>query len=460
MRRELSKSEVNLGPTRIVALAFLTLIVLGTALLMLPISASSGDATDVVSALFTATSATCLTGLIVVDTATHWSAFGQIVVLSLIQLGGFGIMSLTSLAGMLLTGRIGLRSRLNASAEGRTLSPADVRRTIIATLVLTAVMEVAVACFLTFRFALGYDMSVGRAIYEGIFHSISAFNNAGFGLRSDNLIPYVGDAWIILPISASLVIGGLGFPVLSELLGRARNWLRRGEVVEDRKTERLSVTAKVTLIGTAILLTAGIAMVAVLEWNWALAELSTKEKVFGAFFQGVTPRTAGFNSVDYADFHPTTLMGTDILMFIGGGSAGTAGGLKITTFAVLVAAIVAEFRSREVCTINQRSIDPSVVRQALAVAFAGITVVIIGIGALRILEPAINGDFIVFEVISAFATSGLSTGITAELSTPSKLILCFIMYFGRVGPITLVTALGTRKVAARFQYPKERPFIG
>ena len=454
------KKEVKLRPTQFVAIAFFLLISFGTAVLMLPVSGANGDATDFVSALFTATSATCLTGLVVVDTATHWSTFGQVVILLLIQLGGFGIMSLASLAGMLLTGRLGLRSSMNASAEGRVLSPADVRKTLIATLLFTAIIEVAVACFLTARFAAGYHMSFGRAVYEGIFHSISAFNNAGFGLRTDNLIPYVGDALIILPIAASLIIGGLGFPVLAELFMRARNWWREGRFIEDRKTKRLSVTARVTLIGTALLITGGFAMVAILEWNWALAGMSWQDKLLAAFFQGVTPRTAGFNSMDYSEFHPTTLMGTDILMFIGGGSAGTAGGMKITTFAVILGAMWAEFRNREVCSIGERTIDNSVVRQALTVAMAGVAVVTVGIGALRILNPQFNGDFVTFEVISAFATSGLSTGITPHLTSASKLILCFIMYFGRIGPITLVAALGTKAVAARYQFPKERPFIG
>ncbi|WP_439647814.1 potassium transporter TrkG [Corynebacterium kalidii] len=454
--RDLRIPQVRLSPAQAVAVGFLALIAVGTVVLSLPVASSSGDGTDLVSSLFTVTSAVTMTGLVVVDTGSHWSGLGQVVILSLIQIGGFGIMSVTSLAGMLLTGRIGLRSRLFTRAENRSLNTGDIGRTVLATLLITVVCEATVTVITAARFASAYGMPLPRACWEGLFHAVSAFNNAGFGLRSDSLVPYVGDAWIILPLAAALMLGGLGFPVIAELWGRLRATVRRTPY----RLRRLSVTTRVTVTGTAVLVVAGVGMVAALEWNNTLAGLPTGTRLLAAFFQGVTPRTAGFNSLDYGEFHPVTLMGTDLLMFIGGGSAGTAGGVKITTVAVLVAAIVAEVRGQRVATIGHRSISQPVVRQALTVAAVSVALVVAAVGTVRLLEPQFTGDQVTFEVVSAFATVGLSTGITADLGTASQLVLCALMYLGRIGPVTLVVALAARNSARRFTYPEERPFIG
>ncbi|MGJ0184024.1 TrkH family potassium uptake protein [Corynebacterium glyciniphilum] len=436
---------------------FLGLIAAGTVVLTLPAASASGVGTGMLPALFTATSAVTLTGLAVVDTGSHWSGLGQVTVLSLIQLGGFGIMSLTSLAGMLLTGRIGLRSRLFARAENRSLNTGDIGRTLISTLLITVICETVVASVTAVRFMMSYGMSAPRAGWEGLFHAVSAFNNAGFGLRSDSLVPYVGDAWIILPLAAALVLGGLGFPVISELWNRAWDGVRRRS---RRGMGRLSVTTRVTVVGTGVLIVLGVTMVTILEWDNTLAGLPVGTRLLAGFFQGITPRTAGFNSLDYGEFHPTTLMGTDLLMFIGGGSAGTAGGIKITTAAVLLAAIVAEVRGQRVTTIGHRTISQPVVRQALTVAVVSVMLVVVAVGALRLLDPGFTSDQVTFEAVSAFATVGLSTGITADLSSPSQVVLCVLMYLGRIGPVTLVVALAARNSARRFDYPEERPFIG
>ncbi|MEJ6549956.1 potassium transporter TrkG [Corynebacterium sp. USCH3] len=436
---------------------FLGLIAAGTVVLTLPAASASGVGTGMLPALFTATSAVTLTGLAVVDTGSHWSGLGQVTVLSLIQLGGFGIMSLTSLAGMLLTGRIGLRSRLFARAENRSLNTGDIGRTLISTLLITVICEAVVASVTAVRFMMSYGMSAPRAGWEGLFHAVSAFNNAGFGLRSDSLVPYVGDAWIILPLATALVLGGLGFPVISELWNRVRDRVRRRS---RRGMGRLSVTTRVTVVGTGVLIVLGVTMVTILEWDNTLAGLPVGTRLLAGFFQGITPRTAGFNSLDYGEFHPTTLMGTDLLMFIGGGSAGTAGGIKITTAAVLLAAIVAEVRGQRVTTIGHRTVSQPVVRQALTVAVVSVMLVVVAVGALRLLDPGFTSDQVTFEAVSAFATVGLSTGITADLSSPSQVVLCVLMYLGRIGPVTLVVALAARNSARRFDYPEERPFIG
>lgn len=449
-----------LGPAQLTALGFLALILAGAALLSLPFASADGTATPPMDALFTATSATTLTGLVTVDTGSHWSLAGQVIVIALIQVGGLGIMSITSLTGMLLTGRVKLRARYSTAAEGRPILEGGVRRTLVATLLLTLAFEALVAVILAVRFATTYDMTPLRAAWEGVFHAISAFNNAGFGLRSDNLISYNTDGWILLPLAGALMIGGLGYPVLSELVRRGRERVRgrmKGTPVSSR---RLSITTRMTLKGTTFLVVSAMLLIALLEWRGFLAGMPLRTKWLNAFFSGVTPRTAGFNSIDYADAHPITLMVTDIYMFIGGGSAGTAGGIKVTTAMVLLAAMAAEFRGRSATTVGHRTVPKSVVRQAMTVAAAGIGAVTAGVATLRICDPQFTADQVNFEVISAFATTGLSTGITADLSTPSQLALCLLMYLGRVGPFTLVAALALRNVSRRFDYPTERPFIG
>lgn len=449
-----------LRPAQLTAAGFLALILAGTFLLCLPFASADGSLTSPMEALFTATSATSLTGLVVVDTGSHWSIWGQVIVLALIQTGGFGIMSITSLTGMLLSGRVKLRSRYSTAAEGRPILEGGVRSTLKATLALTLTFEAIVGIILFFRFLTTYGMPLRTAAWEAVFHSISAFNNAGFGLRPDSLISYNHDALILLPLAGALMIGGLGYPTLSELVRRGRERLRARLKGTPVSSQRMTVTTRMTLWGTAFLVVSGMFLVAALEWRGFLSEMPTSQKWLNAFFSGVTPRTAGFNSIDYADAHPITLMVTDVYMFIGGGSAGTAGGIKVTTAIVLLAAMWAEFRGRAATTVGHRTVPKSVVRQAMTVAAAGTGAVTLGVAALRIFDPEFTADQVSFEVISAFATSGLSTGITASLSTPSQLVLCLLMFLGRVGPFTLVAALATRNVVRRFDYPTERPFIG
>lgn len=419
---------------------------------MLPISAVGDEWTPFLPAFFTATSAVSLTGLVVEDTGTYWKPFGQAVILLLIQLGGMGIMSLASLSGMIITGKVSLRARRTGAAEGRPMAAGGVRRTLIFTLLFTVTAETAIAVVLTLRFFFGYHHSFGRSVWEGVFHAVSAFNNAGFSTESANLVPFAADAWILLPIAAALIGGGIGYPVWAEVASRVRHRTSRAR--------KLSLTARMTFVMTAVFLAGGMVFIAFAEWNGLLGSMPVWQKLLNAFFSGATPRTAGFNSVDYGDAHPITLMGTDLLMFVGGGSAGTAGGIKVTTAAVLIAAMASEFQGREETTAGKRSIPDSVGRQALALTFAGAVLVTSGVAALRIFDPVFTGDQIVFEVFSAFGTAGLSTGITASLSPPSQVVLCLLMYLGRIGSVTLVAALASNSVNRRFSYPEERPFIG
>ncbi|WHT20250.1 potassium transporter TrkG [Crossiella sp. CA-258035] len=438
-------------PARLVVLAFGAVTVLGTILLALPIAAANGAATNLVSALFTAVSAICVTGLIVVDTPTHWSSFGEVVILALIQVGGFGIMTLASLLTLLVSRRIGLRLQLTAQAETKALGLGDVRKVIGGVIVVGLAIEIVVAALLALRFATGYDEPLGRALYLGIFHAISAYNNAGFALYTDSLVGFATDPLVCLPILFAVIAGGLGYPVLFEV---GRRCLRRGR-------HRWSLHTKITVPVYFALLVIGAAAVLAFEWgNTAtLGKLDLHHKLLVGLFHGVMPRTAGFNSLDVSQLEPATLLINDILMFIGGGSAGTAGGIKVTTFALLAYVILAEIRGEPTVHLMGRRLSAAVQRQALTVALLGVgavtaaTVVLLSITSFPL-------DDVLFEVTSAFGTVGLSTGITAQLPVTGQLVLIALMIIGRLGPITLASALALRERARRYELPEERPIVG
>jgi potassium uptake TrkH family protein len=449
LRRRVPRRPVLRHPAQVIVTAFGAAVMIGTGLLMLPAAQSGPEGAPVLTALFTATSAVCVTGLVTVDTATYWSGFGQAVILGLIQVGGFGIMTLASLVGLLLSRKMGLRSRLTAAAETKSLGLGDVRAVIIGVAKVSLVFESATAVLLTGRFLLGYDEPFGRALYLGVFHSVSAFNNAGFALYSDSLIGFVGDPWICLPIAVAVIFGGLGFPVLFELrrhLGRPRSW---------------SLHTKLTLGTSAALLAGGTLFVTGSEWENpdTLGGLSTPGRLLAGFFQAVMPRTAGFNSLDYGEMRDGTLLGTDVLMFIGGGSAGTAGGIKVTTFVILLYVIYAEVRGERHVNAADRRIGERVQRQALTVALLSVGLVMSSTLLLLELTNLPTRD-VLFETISAFATVGLSTGVTADLPSAGQVVLVLLMFVGRLGPITLVSALALREKQQRYTLPEGRPLIG
>ncbi|THJ09234.1 TrkH family potassium uptake protein [Nocardioides sp.] len=416
---------------------------------MLPAARSGPGGTDLLTALFHATSAVCVTGLVTVDTPVYWSTFGEVVILGLIQVGGFGIMTLASLLALLVWRRLGLRSRLTTAAETKATGIGEVRGVIRGVFLITVTMELLVAAMLTLRFALGYDEGWGRATYLGVFHSVSAFNNAGFALFSDSLIGFVDDPWICLPIAFAVIAGGLGFPVWLELARRRTRW------------RSWSLHTTMTLSATAGLLVLGTIFVTANEWSnpGTIGDLDTPGKLLAGFFQSVMPRTAGFNAIDYAQARDGTLLGTCVLMFIGGGSAGTAGGIKITTFVLLFWVIVAEVRGERDVEAHGRRIDDRAIRQALTVALLSVGAVMAATLALVHLtdHPL---DLVLFEAVSAFATVGLSAGITADLSGTGQLILIGLMFLGRLGPITLVSALALRERGKLYRLPEGRPLIG
>ncbi|OZE34770.1 MULTISPECIES: TrkH family potassium uptake protein [unclassified Rhodococcus (in: high G+C Gram-positive bacteria)] len=436
------------------ATGFALAIAIGAGVLSLPAATVPGSETGFLQALFTSTSAVSLTGLIVVDTPVYWSGFGQGVILALIQIGGFGIMTIASLVGLVLADRIGLRGRLNAAAEVRTSGLGDVRSVVIGVFRTSLIIESVVATALAARFFLGYDEPLGRALWLGTFHAVSAFNNAGFALFSDNMIGFATDPWICIPLLIAVVLGGIGFPVLFEIARRVRSRARGG-----RSPHRWSLHTRLTLTVTGVLLVLGPTVVMLFEWSRTLGGFGFWDKMLVATFQGIMPRTAGFNSVDYADVDNATLLVTDVLMFIGGGSGGTAGGIKVTTFALLLFVILAEIRGDREVTVFDRRIDARVQRQALTVALIGVALVMLPVVAL-LAGTDFDLDVLLFEVVSAFATVGLSTGITAQLPGWGQMILIVLMYLGRIGSITLVSALAARDRGRRYTLPTERPFIG
>ena len=436
-------------PSQVVVTGFAAAIAVGTALLLLPVSRTGEGGAPFMTALFTATSAVCVTGLVVVDTPAYWSGFGEGVILALIQLGGLGIMTAASLLVLLVSRRMGLRSRLTAATETKSLAIGDVRSVLVGVLKVTLLFELVVAAALTLRFLVAYDQPVGRAIYHGVFHSVSAFNNAGFALYSDNLVRYVDDPWVCLPVAVAVVAGGLGFPVLFELrkhLRTPRHW---------------SLHTKLTITMTVVLLLGGSLFVTASEWSnpGTLGALDPGSRILAGFFHGVMPRTAGFNSLDVSQMDDGTLLGTTVLMFIGGGSAGTAGGIKVTTFVVLFFVIYAEVRGETAVNAFDREIGPRVQRQALTVALLGVgivvgaTLVIMGVTGLMLRD-------VLFEVTSAFATVGLSTGITAGLPVSAQAVLVLVMFVGRLGPITFAAALALRDRQRLYHLPEGRPIIG
>jgi len=449
-RRGLRRPRLT-SPAQVVVAAFAGAIAVGTLLLSLPVARAgvgTGGA-SFVDALFTATSALCVTGLTTVDTSVFWSGFGQAVILGLFQVGGLGIMVIATLLGLVVSRRLGLRTRINTAAENKSLGLADVRNILFGVARISLLFEAAGALVLTARFAVGYDEPLPRAVWLGVFHAVSAFNNAGFSLFSDSLVGFATDPWISLPVCVLVIAGGLGFPVLFEL--------RRA----GRTPQRWTLHTKIVMAMSAILLAAGTLMYLVLEWAnpRTLGPMSVGGKMLAGFFLGVQPRNGGFNTVATGELNHETLLGTDVLMFIGGGNAGTAGGIKVTTFAVLLFVIISEVRGDKDVTAFDRRIPRATQRQALVVALLAVAVVVGSTGVLLQLT-AFTLDQVLFEVISAFSTTGLSTGITAQVGTAGQLLLTALMFLGRVGPVTLASALALRSRPRLYDLPEERPIIG
>ena len=437
-------------PARIVPLAFLGAIAVGTALMMLPAARAESGHAPFVTALFTATSAVCVTGLAVVDTPTYWSGFGQVLLTVLSQIGGFGIMTLATLLSLLVSRRLGLRSRLMAQAESAGLFGENVGRVLIRIALTMLAFESAISVILTLRFWLTYDYSFGRAVWEAVFHSVQAFNNAGFALYPDSLVRFVGDWWICLPLAIGVFTGAIGFPVLFEL---AREW---------RRPATWSTHTRLTVWGALLLSSIGFLVFLAFEWSNAktLGGQPLSTKILAALTQDVMTRSGGFNSLNLGDLNTETIAVTNGLMFIGGGSASTAGGIRVTTFFLLAFVIWAELRGEADVTIRNRRIAEETQRQAITVALLGVALVAAGTLTVIALTDDVPFDRALFEVTSAFATVGLSTGITPSLPPSAQVVLAVLMYVGRVGTIAVGTAIALNTRRRLYRYPEERPIVG
>lgn len=448
LRRRYSR----ISPMQMIAMVFLAIILFGGFLLSLPIASRSGTWTSYLSSVFTATSATCVTGLTLVDTYTHWSGFGQVVILLLIQVGGLGFMTIASLFFLMANRRIGIKQRLLLAQSLGVDQLSGIVRLVYRVLVRTAVIEGVGALILAVRFA--FLIPVDRALWWGIFHSVSAFCNAGFDVVGavevgGSLIPFVGDWVVNLTIMTLITLGGLGFFVWDDVLTK-------------RRFKKMTVYTRLVLLISATLALGGGALIALLEWNnpATLGGLPAAEKCLAALFQSVTSRTAGFYSIPQGAMSDAAKAITDALMLVGGSSGSTAGGIKTVTMGVLILAVIAAARGRSRVTVFRRTISAQQVSDAVAVACM---VFCLAFCAGLILS-ATNGLPLmdcIFETISAIATVGLSTGITPGLNALSQILLIILMYFGRVGVMTISLGFLLTNVAEeRYRYADTKVMIG
>jgi potassium uptake TrkH family protein len=437
------------NPLRLLPVTFGLLISMGTLLLLIPGATVDNRDTSFLQALFTATSAVCVTGLTIVDTATHWTWFGQGIVLLLIQLGGLGIVTVVSIAILLVSDRIGLTHTRVLAADVGTDTYSSISKLVRSVVVTTLAFEALFAVLLSAQFFFAYEYGIWKATLHGIFHSISAWNNAGFALYSDSLMSFVNDWFFSLAICVAVIMGGIGFPVLRSLAVHRFNW-------------RLwSLHAKLMVSATAVLLVVGTMAFMVFEWSnpETLGALPESSRPHSAFFHSVQTRTAGFNSVDTAKLNEESIVMSIILMFIGGGSASTAGGIKVTTFALLAFVMWAEVRGDRDVNVFKRRIPEAVQRQALTVSLAGVgilagsTLLLMAVGDAGLGAAA-------FEAVSALSTVGLSTGVAATEGTLGEVLLVVLMFLGRLGPVTLAAAITLRSRPNLFRFPTDRPLIG
>lgn len=446
--RELVDRVARQYPARLALGVFAAVIATVTALLSLPVATADHLRAPFVDALFTATSAVCVTGLVTVPTGTYWSTFGHVVILVGIKIGGLGVMTLASILGMAVSRRIGLTQRLLTASETRTTRLGEVGALVRVVVIASTSVEAVLALVLVPRFHV-LGESWGGAAWHGVFYAISAFNNAGFVPTAEGLAPHASDWWLGLPIVTGVFIGSLGFPVI---LNVARSWRRPG---------RWSLHAKLTLTTSAVLVAVGAVLVGAFEWSNPLTfgRLDLPGKVLASLFAGVMPRSAGLSTVDVHSMHEPTWLLHDALMFVGGGSASTAGGIKVTTLAVMLLAIIAEARGDRDVEAFGRRIPREALQVAIAVSLVSATIVLVATITLL----AITGwtlDVVLFEVISAFATCGLSTGVTPDLPEAGKYLLTALMFIGRTGTMTLAAALALRNRRRVVRFPEERPIIG
>ena len=437
------------------AVSFLILILLGSLLLSLPISSVAGHV-PYVDALFTAASATCVTGLVVVDTGTFWSGFGQAVILMLIQIGGLGIMTFSTFFVFLVARRLSIWNRdlLEANFTGKARGNLGY---LLLTIVLgTLFIEAVGAVLLSFRFAL--DFPWPRAVYLGVFHAISAFCNAGFSPFSDSLIAYQGDVTINLVTAALIFLGGLGFWAIFDL----RNLIRHKQAFHST-----TLHTRIVVYSSLILIAVGTVWFLINEWHQVLRSLPLQNKLLASLFQSVTTRTAGFNTVDVGALTNGTLFLMALMMMIGASPGSCGGGIKTSTLVIILAMISAQIKNRRQVQIFKRGISEYIVSKAIVITFYAIVTISLFLMALLFSERSLSAQFgerglflhLVFEVISAFGTVGLSMGVTPFLTAVGKTIVALLMYIGRIGAVTLAIAVAGENVKS-VRYAEDNVLVG
>ncbi|WP_159886402.1 TrkH family potassium uptake protein [Paenibacillus puerhi] len=446
------KKKFELTPPQILVLGFSAIILLGTMLLMLPFSSADGHPTPFLDALFTATSATCVTGLVVVDTGLHWSLFGKIIIILMIQVGGLGFMTMSTLFAFVLKKRISLKERLILQEAMNQGSMEGIVRLIRKVIVYSLTIELIAAILFSIRWS--FDLGLARGIGFGLFHAISLFNNAGFDLFGSitgpftSLSSYVDDALINIVSMALIVLGGIGFVVLSDLL-------------EYKEKRRLSLHSKVVLSASGVLIALGAIVIFAFEYSntRTLGPLTWDGKLLAAFFQSVSPRTAGANSVDIAGMRQATQFFIIILMFIGASPGSTGGGVKTTTFTTLVGAMIAMIRGKEDIVLFRYRLGQDRILKAITLTMLALFLVM---AVTMLLSTTEDHHFlmILFEVTSAFGTVGLSMGLTPHLTVFGKIMIVFTMFAGRLGPLTLAYALGPKAEKELYRYPEGKITIG
>ncbi len=446
--RGYARHTVGHAPARIAILVFAVATVLFTGLLMLPVASADGAGSSLPDAVFTAVSAITVTGLTTVDTGEHWSFFGQVVILAAIQTGALGVVTIALLLAMMVTRKLGVSSRVFAKESIGANGIGSVGQLLKVVVATTFMIEGILAAFLVPAFVVA-EGAFWPGLWHGVFYAISAFGNAGFTPHVGGLSPFGDNPFVLVPITIGVFVGSFGFPVFLNLI-RAK-WTRH----------KWSLHTKLTLITTTLLLLLGAAAWAGFEWNnpATVGNEPWWQKIGLAFFASTMLRSGGFSVVDMESSTATTMLLSDALMFVGGGSASTAGGIKVTTLAVLFLAIVAEAKGTRHTNALGRRLPDGVLRLAISVLFLGATLVLVAAALLTIVSDA-KLDRILFEVISAFATCGLSVGISAEVGAFGKYVLSALMLMGRVGPIVLASALAVRQRKELYAYPTERPIIG
>jgi trk system potassium uptake protein len=436
--------RIKCTPPQLLLIVFVISIILGSILLKLPFA--TVGSISWINAFFTSTSAMTVTGLAVIDTGQSFTLFGQLVILILIQLGGLGIMSFAVLIAMILGKKIGIKKRLVVQQSLNQNSFGGIIRLIKYLFIFSITIELMGAILLSFAWVP--DFGLLKGIYYSLFHSISAFNNAGFALWQDSLMNYVGNPIINIAITSLFILGGIGFTVLVDI------W-------KTKRFKKLALHTKLMIVGTLLVNVAAMFIVFLLEYTNpdTLGSLTTlSDKLWASYFQGVTPRTAGFNSLDTASLREPTIFFIILLMFIGAGSASTAGGIKLTSFIVILFSVISFLKGKEELVISKRAIKQSIILRALAITFLGMLFLVVGVFILSITE---NSPFIaiLFEVTSAFGTVGLSMGLTGSLTIPGKIVIILVMFLGKIGPLTLAFSIA-KPARTKIKYPGEEIITG